>query len=115
MMGIHEEANWTVIVDNKAYKIISGTYDACWPDSRRPQYEALAICDDDECNESGYKPCYRLRWDVLDQYVRFDADELKWSWTEAAVDRNEYEYCNWYEPSSIEDRGWYSDKLESVV
>lgn len=114
-MTNNEEAKWTIIVDNKKYTVISDAYNACWPDNRRPQYEALAICEDDECSESGYKPCYRLRWDVLDQYVRFDADELKWSWTEAAVDRDEYEYCNWYEPSSIEGRGWYSDKSGAVI
>ena len=69
----------------KHYTIINGAYPI-----GNGQYEAKAICCDDEPNADGIMPAYELIWNIMDEEAE-----------------NEEDCCNWDAPDEIREIGGY--------
>ena len=57
-------------------------------------YSARAICADDEVDEDGYQKCYKIRWEIIENY------DPEYMGEDCA--------CDWDSPTSAEEVGAYN-------
>lgn len=92
--------------NGETYVLLQDAYPD-YTDGVYPRYSAVAVRERLVVNSDDEVPVYLLHWDVLPEYVDFDAG--KWNWREDITD-DESQYCDWNIADEMEETGLMVDE-----